>query len=161
MISPPNILVMAVGHSGSTVFARFLGALGWITHASTDPWEECPAVRAVNDQLLAQQSARPAEALASLRAPWAVKDPRFTLTLHHWHDAASDAVLIWLRRAPEAVRASYRRRNELVPGGEPGMYGRTVADLEYSAAHQYEAWPGPKLALAHEQLQEAAGLYQR
>ena len=82
----PNILLFGVGHSGTSIVAKIIRALGW-NLGEADGFSENVAVRGINAQLLGGRIPEPQKVLGLLRdlpAPWLVKDPRFVLTLEHW-----------------------------------------------------------------------------
>jgi hypothetical protein len=172
----PNVLVFGVGHSGTSVVAKMMFAAGWRGSAEADDdYGEHVQVRDLNRAILAGDrpdllSAVP-EIAARMGEPWAIKDPRFVVTLEHWLPAFGalprQPAMLWLRRDPEAVGESHRRRGELV-NGEPSARwrhprGRTLVPLQEQqrlAQAGYEAWPWAKLAVDYERIRDACSLFQ-
>ena len=167
--SAPNVFVLGVGHSGTTILTRMLFALGW--HAggegltADDEFAEHEGIRACN-RFAMEHGHLPPEAtqmLEQIPVPWAVKDPRMVITLQLWADniqAAGDPLpcLLWIARDLEAVRESHVRRGEFVRGGV-GSHGHTIEQLHDLAAGQFDSWRGPKLRLEYKALTNAVKLF--
>jgi hypothetical protein len=164
----PDIVILGVGHSGTSIAARMLFELGWRCNDADARFCEPPGLHEINDRILRDGAADAAtEAamrgfLAGLASPFAIKDPRFVLTLGDWSPllVARDPAptLVWIVKDLEAVKASYLARDELFDG-EPGLYGRRVEQLADAAASRFAAWPGPKLRLAYEDVARAVRLF--
>jgi len=162
----PNLVLLGVGHSGTTVVSRMLEEMGWNTHGVGDPWGEPPSIRAINDQIIRMgvfEGAEAQDVLANLREPWAIKDPRFALTLDKWAGLLTSSptctVLLWLTRDREEVAQSYRARGEVNSQGEPTAFGMTVDQLLHRAWRQFSAWPGPKLQIGYEEIERAFSVF--
>lgn len=168
----PNILVVGVGHSGTTIVTRLLATLGWQLGDADERFAEHGPLRAANRYAL-QHDQLPAAAIEALdmldtHPPWAAKDPRFSVTLHLWaplfQSRSGLPLVLHLTRDPAAVAASYLKRNELVRG-RPGntwngsSRGMTVDEQYASLASQLARWPGPIVTLAYEQLAAAHKLF--
>lgn len=154
----PCLVVLAVGHSNTTVTTRQLAALGWRLPDDDDPWAEWPRGREINDRLARGEAVHDrmmGAALATLVRPWVWKDPRLVRVLHHWHRVLEPytPVLVRLEKAPDAVLASYRRR------GEP-MTEEQLARLLELRDQQYEAWPYAKITIDCERIAAACQLFQ-
>ncbi len=113
----PNIVVLGVGHSNTSITTRQLFALGWNAGDADAEFAESVSVRDINLQIAktGEFSLREArEALAALPKPWAVKDPRFCKTLQLWLPALApyEPLLLWVRKDLDVVRDSYRRRGQ-------------------------------------------------
>lgn len=81
----PNIVILGVGHSGTTVLARMLGALGWSLAETDEDYAEPPKVRELNTEAKRSGQLDTSAYRALPRAtPWVVKDPRFVWTLDLW-----------------------------------------------------------------------------
>lgn len=147
----PNIVMLTVGHTGSSVVSHMLGRLGWNLGDADDQYGESVSVRDCNHR---RDFSKAAEVLAALPEPWAIKDPRFCETLDAWLPFLDRyrPVLVWLTRDPEAVTASFRRRGESL---------RVVPRRTAAAQRHFDRWTGPKLQLAYEQLQAAVTLFSR
>jgi hypothetical protein len=164
----PNLVVFGVGHSGTTIVAKMLFALGWhageAADAADDEFAENVSIRDCNCHVLDHEE-MPAHAsalVARLPRPWAVKDPRFVLTLPRWQGAFAACgtmpTLLWLTRELDEVKRSYLRRHEM-HGDVPGGHGKTVDELWEAAGRHYAGWPGPKMRLAYEAVDAAAALF--
>lgn len=162
----PDIVVFGVGHSGTTLVASMLFALGWnrgaTAHAADEEYCEHIEIRECNRHALAHGAlpANAASVLAGLKTPWAIKDPRFVITLPLWQPllgsrADRSIVLLWITKDLEQVKRSHELRGEL-HNGVAGSHGHTVDDLWQCAKTYYEQWPGPKVSLSYESLADAA-----
>ncbi len=156
----PPVIVLAVGHSGTSVVTRMLQGLGWSLGKVDKVFAEHIEIRRLNRTIIDHgkldcQAAK--NALSSLPNPWAVKDPRFVQTLDHWlpHFAQLECkpVLLRLRREPEATQASYERR------GAPGDVRRRVEQLARSRDRLYQRWPWRRLTLEYENIAAAAAMF--
>jgi hypothetical protein len=83
--SRPNIVVLGVGNSGTTIVTKMLHALGWQAADADETFAESVRFREINES---GDFSGAAEYLASLPQPWAIKDPRLVRTLgigsHSW-----------------------------------------------------------------------------
>jgi hypothetical protein len=156
----PPVVVLGVGHSGTSILARMLHAAGWDAVDADQPFAESVSVRALNQYVQQHGFLPPRRArtlLGSLPRPWAVKDPRFVMTLHHWmpHLAALDArpALVRITRDLSHVAESYRRR------GYRGDLTHMLRQREAMCLQQYERWPWGKLTIEYEKLGAAAKLF--
>ena len=157
----PNVVILGVGHSGTSILAKMLFAAGWERGDADEEFGESVAVRAVNESFLRSgKFLRDQAAISVFRAePWAVKDPRFVVTLHRWRhwfaQLPRPPLLVWLRRETDAVVRSYVGRGQLTRERAEQVvthrYGR--------AAEQYADWPWGKLTLDYERLREAVRLF--
>lgn len=150
----PNVLIMGVGHSNTTITARQLGALGWWV-PSEDLWCELQPLRVFNDAVLRTGEFSRHEAhriITSIPQPWALKDPRFCDVLQRWIPVFEHIkpVLLWIRKDTAAVRASHERR------GEDTAY--IEARLRNAQRH-YDLWPWPKLTLDAASIAAAVSLF--
>lgn len=162
----PNLLLFGVGHSGTSVVAKMLGALGWNLGEADGFGEDVP-VRRLNEQLRQGRPADPrtmTQTFRRLASPWLVKDPRFVLTLREWMPVfatwppAERPVLLFMTRDIAKVERTYEAYGEL-KNGSPGMYGRTVRELAALASEGYQAWPDRKIHFEFEQIIEAGRLF--
>lgn len=165
----PNIIVFGVGHSGTTLLAKMLFALGWNQGESPDAadedYGEHRKIRECNRYVLEHKAIPPeAEAvLRDLKSPWAIKDPRFVITLSSWQPVFASGlgqlpVLLWSIKELEEVTRSHAIRGEMV-NGKPGSHDHTVEELWQLAAEHYSNWPGAKLRLSYQQIAIAASLF--
>lgn len=165
----PNLVVLGVGHSGTTVLTRMLVDLGWNACDADQEYCESVSVREqVNRPHVERRECfnlqRAREVLAVLPQPWVIKDPRFVKCLNMWLPAFSELEnppeLLWITKDIEAVKESYRRRHELVrASGEPGSFGCTVERLFELAEQQYHDWPWRKLQISYENLATACARF--
>ena len=152
----PNLVVLTVGHTNSSVLMRQLQQVGWLLGEDVDAeYGESRAVRVLNDQAIAGSVIAPAAAhriVDALPTPWALKDPRFCKTLDQWMPAFADhkPVLLWLTKDPSQVEASWARRRESLD---------KLRDRLRLAEDHYARWPWQKLILDAEQLAQASQLF--
>jgi GT2 family glycosyltransferase len=157
----PNVVVLGVGHSGTSIVAEMLFAVGWRRGDADQEYGECTAVREINLQYLATGRFADDAAFRALPAdaPWAVKDPRFVQTLHLWLPCFAKLerppTLVWIRRDAQAVERSYLRRGELTAQSA----AKFVAMQYARARRQFAAWPWGKVSLDYEQLAAAVRLF--
>jgi hypothetical protein len=158
----PNLLILGVGHSGTSIVAKMLFAAGWHAGDADAEFGESVSVRALNESLAGDgqlNAKRAAAALAALAEPWALKDPRFVYTLPAWlrHFAALERppLLVWLRREARQVAASYVRRGELTADRSLAVVSERLARCE----KLFELWPWARLAIDYERLADAAKLF--
>ena len=156
----PNVVVLGVGHSGTSIVTQCLHALGWRAGDADAEYGESVAVRNVNDAELSGlkwSDGLARGALAELPEPWALKDPRFVHTLDRWLPllAPYEPLLVHLERDAAAVARSYARRGERVRGG------LSVEAAQELAREHFERWPWRKVSLRFEDVVAAAGLMDR
>jgi hypothetical protein len=149
----PCLVVLGVGHSGTTVLTRMLRNLGWNSADADAEFCESRSVRALNERALrtgrlAVKRAR--KILDGLPAPWVIKDPRFVHTLPAWMPLFSSLdrkpVLVRVRRDRQSMVHSYRRR------GAPGDFLRRIDQQLALCRQQYEHWPWVRLSIDYELL---------
>ena len=175
-LKKPNLLVVGVGHSGTSAVTRMIGGLGWNMPCADDAFAEHVQVRECNTWAikngglpdLAQQVVDD----LFMHQPWVVKDPRFAVTLHLWQPLFAAAgelpSVLWLTREFQQVCESYRSRGELVAFGDdlvPGICwcegesGVSVEELYASCARQVARWPGPVLHFEYERVTSATAVW--
>jgi GT2 family glycosyltransferase len=157
----PPVIVLAVGHSGTSVATRMLQKLGWNLGQPVDRvFAEHIEIRKLNRQVidrgrLDHDAAR--HALSSLPMPWALKDPRFVQTLQHWFPLFSELetkpVVLRLRRELTATKHSYRLR------GAPGDVDRRIEQLAHSRDRLYDLWPWARFTLEYEKIAAAVSVF--
>ncbi|HEX4147937.1 MAG TPA: hypothetical protein VHY20_03075, partial [Pirellulales bacterium] len=162
-LAKPNVLILGVGHSGTSILAQMLFAAGWRRGDADEAFGESVSVRCVNQSAKRGQiDLRQAKAaLAQLPEPWALKDPRFHITLPAWLPLLAELqrppLLVWLRRDSEQVAASYVTRGELSSEKAP-----LVVRARYAQCRRlFELWPWARVAIDYEQLAAAAGLFEQ
>ena len=157
-----NVVILGVGHSGTSILAKMLFAAGWNAGDADQEYGESVTVRRLNERALKEGSLDSDQAdavLGQLSSPWALKDPRFVFTLDRWivHLAklTKPPTLVWIRRNSGAVAGSYIRRGEL-----RGKHAEDVVARRLMRCHElFATWVWPKLAIDFERLSNAAGLF--
>ncbi len=157
----PPVIVLAVGHSGTSVATRMLQKLGWNLGQPVDRiFAEHISIRKLNRQVIDRghlDLAAARRALASLPMPWALKDPRFVQTLQYWLPLFSEMeikpVVLRLRRELTATKHSYRRR------GAPGDVERRIEQLAHSRDALYDLWPWARFTLEYEKIAAAVAVF--
>lgn len=181
----PNIILLGVGHSGTTVVTKMLFKLGWQCNDANPKFAEANECQKVNDLAAGARDLfddtghfdydRAASAIAKLRQPWVIKDPRFVFTLQNWRAVFPSVELnlplvIWLTRDIKRVERSYINRGILLDNvhrlvkddskiGKAGLFGLTVQELYNLAEEQFSKWQGPKMKLEYEKIREAVKLF--
>ncbi|MEZ6065478.1 MAG: hypothetical protein R3B90_07140 [Planctomycetaceae bacterium] len=157
----PPVVVLGVGHSGTSILTRMLHAAGWDPVDADRDFAESVSIRQLNQMIQKHGLLPPRRAHALLKvlpSAWAIKDPRFVMTLNHWlpHFSMLEAppCLVRINRDPAEVVASYRRR------GVRGDLPLLVEQRQSLAEQQYDRWPWSKLTIEYERLGEAAALFQ-
>ena len=160
--SRPDVVVLGVGHSGTSILAKMLHGAGWQAGDADVEYSESVSVRSLNGACLRHgwlDRDAATRSLAKLPSPWCVKDPRFVTTLDKWlpifADMSHPPLLVWITRDSDAVAASYVSRGEAPVDSVHGL----VAERLASAGRQYALWPWRKVAVEYERLAEAAGLF--
>jgi len=169
----PNLVVVGVGHSGTTILTKMLQALGWCAVGADARYLENTKVREANRQALTKETL-PVVLIADIinelneNEPWVIKDPRFTVTLYLWKNVFtrlnSFPVVINISKDLSSVKDSYIRRKEIVKG-KPGnkwkgaLTGFTVDEQVEMLDTQLAAWQFPVIDLNYSQLKEATNLF--
>ena len=156
----PNIVVLGVGHSGTSVLTRMLQAAGWNAPGSDREFSECVWMRDLNVKLIQTglfDAERAMQRLSRMPQPWAVKDPRFVFTLNYWTSLFAELenppTLVRIVRNPDEVKRSYLRR------GFRGNVHELIDQRIRLCERQYEKWPFARLIVQYEQLATAASLF--
>jgi len=156
----PNIVVLGVAHSNTSIVANMLVAAGWQRN-DLDENGESVSVVAQNKLLMAGKLASMAETVRNLEEPWVVKDPAFQRTLNKWIAAfyAYQPLLIFLRKNHEAVMRSYLRRTRPEWGRAYPITLETIVNWDNLCKKQFELWPWKKTCLKAEKIGEACALF--
>jgi hypothetical protein len=169
----PNIIVIGVGHSGTTIISKVLEALGWNLPGADARYAEHTRIRDANTVALRQGGLQKhakdiVRQLAQVQ-PWVVKDPRFTVTLALWEEVfARDAqpmpTLLWIKKDLAKVKKSYNRRGERVGKVAGNRWrgakrGYTVDEQFKMVGDQFCNWSGPTISLEYDQLAAAAAMF--
>jgi GR25 family glycosyltransferase involved in LPS biosynthesis/GT2 family glycosyltransferase len=166
MHEKPNLIIFGVGHSGTSVVVKMAFQLGWLKGDADEKYGESVRLREFNQTAIIRSQKFDTKAasdlIAALPRPWALKDPRFVELFKDWLPIwlalEPLPLLLFLSRNETDLAVSYARRGELV-AGRPGARGRELGDLVRLAEQSYQTWPGPKLRLTYEQLEQALPLF--
>lgn len=162
----PNIVVFGVGHSGTTIVTRILHKLGWDGGDADKMYAESIRCRKVNMLKMKGQQFNNTMATKAIedfhKEPWAIKDPRFVITLPHWQrffrERGDNPLLLWLHRDIEYVERSYRDRGYRFKN-EAGLYSKRLTQLYTLAEKHYDQWPWAKLQINFEEVMAAAKMF--
>jgi hypothetical protein len=159
----PNVIVLGVDHSGTSIVTRMLHTMGWEKGDADERFSESVSVRDVNKKTRHRglfsrgrfDSEKAATVLAAIPQSWAIKDPRFVHTLDNWLPLLNDykPTLIWLVRNPEAVTESHRKRGQKV------RCKLTAEQANAVAGEKFASWPWGKVRVEYEALQAAVALF--
>lgn len=180
----PNIVILGVPRSGTSITASMIRALGW-NYAPDSNWGgESKALLAIHHSMIDrdkrayvaerfdERAAR--EVLRDLKAPWVLKNPTWSFTLPLWEPLLREAsgdrplVLIWSTRDPSKVEASWRRRTGLPAAGSQVRPDGTIAgkrsditipEFYAQAQRTFENWDGVKIRVDLADLKKAAALF--
>ena len=166
----PNLIVVGVGHSGTTILVRLLTALGWKAPQADKQYAEHQRVRQLNRWALRHDSLQEKRAqliVAELEkhTPWVIKDPRFTVTLHLWKEVFEQPpTVLRITKDVSQVKASYRRRGEMVRGRPGNRWasaprGLTVDEQLTLLEQQLQDWPGPIITVDYEQIAQVTKIF--
>jgi hypothetical protein len=155
----PNIIIIGVGHSGTSILSKMIGRMGWNLNDADEKFGESVSVRNINDFLWQNKSLDSKDfikCLSNFKQPWVIKDPRFCETLHHWteHMQEYKPLLIWITRDRGSIEKSYTRRGE----GEI-LRGVTREQNLKNVAKQFQQWPWSKIKISLEDLTNAIKLF--
>ncbi len=105
----PNIVVLGVSNSGTTIVTKMLHALGWQAADADETFAESVRPRGINES---RDFSGAAEYVAGLPQPCAIKDPRLVRTLGRWQPflVPYKPLLLWVIRDRESVLESKRKR---------------------------------------------------
>lgn len=157
----PNIILIGVGHSNTTLTVRQLIQLGWQPNLDwlDEGYQEPVDIRLINQDYLETREFKNIP-LNRLNQPWVLKDPRWTRVprgadkscLDMWLPSLTPykPVLLWVTKDKVTVAASYETRGE----GTNGM----AQNYQWCEA-QYQRWVGPKLRLQAEDIARASMLF--
>lgn len=153
-----SVIVMGVGHSGTSVVAKMLMRLGFFGGPADEQFGEHPGIRELNEvawQTRELDLDSGWDHLDELARPWVVKDPRFVHTLDLWLPLLGvyKPTLLWVVRRDRDVAESYAKR------GEKYRCDQSLDGLYEMARRQFEEWPWGKLRLEFEDIAGAVGLF--
>jgi hypothetical protein len=157
----PNIVVLGIGRSGSTITCRMLERLGW-NLPDADEYAEHIQFREINESVLEGHDLAHEGASAfieSLDQPWVLKDPRFVLTADSW-TVLLDHFLLWVTRELMSIEESLKRQGWGEETGKGfGMRGHSLEETHEKCQSIFDGWTGPKLQLSFEGIGRAAALF--
>jgi len=153
-----NFLILTPGHTGSSIFSRMMGALGW-NIGNIDWHAEDIDVRSVNAHLLETgnfDQEKAAKIINSLQNPFCIKDPRFSEPnlIQNWIPILEQYKpgLIYLKRKTEYIIPSYDRR-----GGPVEMAHRRIAEC----GKIINNWPWGVVIIDFDDLTKAVELFDK
>lgn len=161
----PNIVVLTIGRTGSSVLCRMLEQLGW-NLPGADKYAENVEFRDINECLLRDREdqffGRAWQLLDALPEPWILKDPRLLHTWEHWVGLLRDqnCLLLWLIRDEQQIRQSLQRAG----WGRSSSRGlllrdHTLRETTDLCQRIYDDWPERKFHVDYAQLQAAIRLF--
>jgi hypothetical protein len=149
-----NVVVLGVGFSNTTITTRQLQALGWDVGEVSNDFCEHTLVSDINWRL--SEGFVPQEeidaALANLRQPWVIKDPKFRETLERWLPAfvPYQPILLYLTKDSGTVKDSYLRRDQ-----PTDHVDARIRNCE----RMFWLWPWPKMKVDATQIASAVKLF--
>lgn len=152
----PNLILLTVGSSNSTVVIRMLGKLGWNLGQVDGVYSEHVEAHRINRRVHGGRGFAEASAekmLADLAPPWAIKDPLFAHTLRLWRPFLEPyrPALLWITKDLSYVRQSFRRRFNMP---------ESLATRRHQWCEAYFAgWPWGKLQIDADEISRAVELY--
>ncbi len=172
-IPRPNLLMMGIGHSGTSIATKMLNAMGWnLPEPRGDGGRagESEAARA-HDMRYCRQLANgkspvfneqlAMKVVSELKEPYVFKHPRFVITLQLWAPfLPQDALLIWVTRNLVDTQESHTRRGHMRDDSSLHPAATVKGHFEY-AKNTYAWWPGPKVVIRYEDLVRAVSLFRR
>jgi len=172
----PNIIVLATGHSGSSVLSEMICRMGWNIKDSPSRFRaEYKPMRNLNHRLM-QGEAVPQEELIdllqNLEEPWVLKDPRFAITLEYWYTGLKqyaeiskrNLFLVWMHRDFAKTEASFLRRREyVVVKGKKVAFEKvskySLEDAYNNCPKFFQSWPWAKIAIDYEDIKKASRVF--
>ena len=169
----PNLVVVGVGHAGTTILTQMLGELAWNIVGADARYAENIKVRNANRVALSREEL-PEHLIEEIvvelneNEPWVIKDPRFSVTLHLWKNVFnklnSFPVLVHIARDLHDVKSSYIKRKEIVRGCPGNMWkgashGFTVDEQLKMLCQCLSVWKEPIIDITYEQIKQATALF--
>lgn len=145
----PNIVLLTVGHTGSSVVSKMLGELGWNLADADEEYGESVSIRSANQK---KDWSNAEEILDELGDGWVIKDPRFCEHLDKWKPylIKHSPILVWITKNEEEVVGSYDRRGESL---------ELLSQRLEAAKEHYDNWTGPKIKIDYSQIQGMISLW--
>lgn len=173
-----NLLIMGVPHSGTTIVAAMINALGWKYEETEYDYKRRWSHRwfiNVNSSLIGHETGRNKMNEEKLKAipgtiftnlermpkPFFINDTRLIFALKHWHCIIEkyNPILILITREKERLRHSFKRRSQYSKGKIAGKHGKSVLQLTEYANKSFEEWPGDKFTLNYTKISDAIELF--
>ena len=170
----PTIIIICIGHSGSTPVAKAIQLLGWYYGQQEPKWDRRMEVGKISQMhmdvlsngqgLSREQSAVYYRCWCRLPIGCIVKCPRFCQVMHLFREDildeyhGHDPVLFWLERDLDAVKRSFSRRGEweFRNGSQiEGIFGNTVDEMHEMCRQGYGDWPRRKKIIQYEGIIES------
>jgi len=156
----PPVLILGVGHSGTTILSKMLMQLGWSGGDADEEFGESVSIRKLNQVIEATgklPKAKALELIHSMPKPWVLKDPRFVQTLHHWlplfQTLETKPLLLRIRRNRADMLNSYSRRRS------PGDFQYRIDRQLVECQEQYDRWPWIRLSIDYELIANAVAQF--
>ena len=171
----PNLILTGVPHSGTTIVAAMLNAMGW-RYDETDSeykkrYQYKWVVEANGALFMRKKEGAKKEMLHILndikkgmdtaKKPFVINDPRLIFVLDYWHFVCEtyDAALLMIARPKEALARSYKRRGQYNSRGEPGKYQYNIRQMTRIANDAFDKWPGFKVKVNYNKICSAIKLF--
>lgn len=159
----PNIVILTIGRTGSTILCRMLEQLGW-NLPEADEYAEHVRFREINEIWLRQRKDihGSCNLIDELPEPWILKDPRLPLCWNLWKDQfnTETTALLWLTRNHADIASSLLKQGwGQKTGNSVLLRGMPLARIDEMCEEIYDSWSGLKLRLDYAQLQAATTLF--
>ena len=151
----PDVIILGVGHSGTSILAKGMEQLGWHCTGTVEDSEDIPFRNANRALIDGNDPGDTAKIIDELPVPWVLKDPRLVETLSYWirifRSRRRKPILLWLQRDYKAIKQSYQSRNA----------SDSKVDARLAQAKEaFEVWPWHKVTLKHEDILRFVAQYQ-
>lgn len=177
----PNVLISGVPHSGTSIVASMLRAMGWAyeepdrhsERRSQHRWfTQCCSMLnnhisgkvKMSDKKLGETLIFMRKKVSEMKQPFILNDGRTIICMKYWVDILMpyNPVMIMLCRNKERLKRSFEARSQtLVVNGKtvPGKYGYDVYGLTDKANEAFDLWPGVKVKVNYDKIVEAIKLF--
>lgn len=179
----PNIVLLGVGHSGTTVVAEMMKRFGWvvpdISNKDYAVRNESEFMVKINRKLVdhlreikvldfkidipkLQEKTR--KICKELPNSYVLKDPRLVLTLQWWYKSFApldieQPKLIYLTRDRNRLIHSFKKRGRVKKDTDIASNGLSVDGLIKAAGNQYNMWGGDKIKISYEQILDGISIF--
>jgi len=155
----PNILIWAVGHSGTSIITKAFAKLGWNTGEVNGKFENLDFLKVTQDvHYKGEKEAffeRGNEIVKNLPEPWILKSTFIITGGEKWLQALNndnDFLLLHFERNAEAIYKSHQRRNE-------GTTLEMVYKKQKLLRESFSTYNGQKISLSFENLMDTIDLF--